>query len=74
MVGKKTRLVALLCVVGVMFAGCSEKEEAVEYESLLVKEAVPQVETISNTGEFIGTVATGDTVSVVAKASGEEIK
>ena len=74
MVGKKTRLVALLCVVGVVFAGCSEKEETVEYESLLVKEAVPQVETISNTGEFIGTVATGDTVSVVAKAAGEVLE
>lgn len=71
MSGRKTMLISSLCMLGMLFCGCNAKEEAVEYEALLVKEAVPQIETISNTGEFIGTAATGDTVSVVAKAGGE---
>lgn len=71
MIGKKRKIIGLLCIVGVIFCGCSEKEELAEYEDLLVKEEAPMRETIVNTGEFIGTVATGDTVSVVAKAGGE---
>ena len=70
-IGKKQKIFAILCAVGMVFCGCSEKDEQVEYEDLLVKEETPLKETISNTGEFIGTIATGETVSVVAKASGE---
>ncbi len=71
MSGKKTKIIGLVCIVGLMLSGCNKEEETAEVEALLVKEATPQIETISNTGEFIGTIETGDTVSVVAKASGE---
>lgn len=72
---KKMRIAtAILCALGVMLCGCSEKEESTVYEGLLVREEVPQRETISNTGEFIGTIETGETVSVVAKASGEVLE
>ncbi len=71
---RNVKVVGLLCAMGLMLSGCSQKEEMTEYENLRVKEESPQIETISNTGEFIGTIATGDTVSVVAKAAGEVLE
>lgn len=61
----------VLCISSIMLAGCGEEEAETVYEDLKVATQTPAVESIVNYGEFMGNIEAGDTVTIVAKASGE---
>lgn len=69
-------LLASMMVCSMALAGCGEaqaeaEEEEEVYEALKVDLVNPKTATIINTGEFMGTVESGDIVTIVAKANGE---
>ena len=71
--------VMIMCMVTILLTmsicGCAKKEtKEVVYEDLRVEEAVPERRTVVNQGEFIGTVSTSETVSVISKVSGEVLE
>ncbi|NLG03993.1 MAG: efflux RND transporter periplasmic adaptor subunit [Clostridia bacterium] len=69
----------IMCMVTILLAmsicGCAKKEtEEIVYEDLKVEETVPERRTVTNQGEFIGTVSTSETVTVISKVSGEVLE
>lgn len=61
----------VLCISSIALAGCGQEEAETVYEDLKVATQLPAVESIVNYGEFMGNIEAGDTVTIVAKASGE---
>lgn len=72
---RKKRISAWMCVVlcisSIALAGCGQEEAETVYEDLKVATQLPAEESIVNYGEFMGNIEAGDTVTIVAKASGE---
>lgn len=72
---KKKYLCLLLCTMlsgtSLLFAACGEETAEVAYEELKVSMERPCMDSVSNSSEFMGTISTSDTVSVVPLVSGE---
>ncbi len=69
-----TWMCLVLCSSLITLNGCGEKEAETVYEDLKVTIQTPKPETIINYGEFMGNIEAGDTVTIVAKASGEVLE